>query len=269
MHNSSATFTHTTGSHLRVGDADLYYELHGDPAKPLLLLLHGGLGSVIDFNPVAGCLLRDFYLVGVDARGHGRSSQGSLPITYEQFEADVLALLEHIGNKNFTVLGFSDGGIVGYRLAANLGARVTALVAVGAQWRLSTDDPTFSMLSGLTPEMWEAMFPASRTYYESVNPAPDFARLVQSAVALWTDLRASSYPGDLVRNICAPTLLVRGDSDPLFSLIEATELQARLPLASVLNVPFAGHEVHVEATELFLSVVQDFLLAPKHRATEA
>lgn len=236
---------------------------------PPLLLLHGGLGSIMDFNPIAAHLMRNFYLLGVDARGHGRSSLGSAALTYEQCEADVMAVLRHIGVSSFAVLGFSDGGIVGYRLAANLGAHVTSLITLGAQWRLSADDAAFDMLSGLTPEMWDAMFPAVRPYYEAVNPAPDFTRLVRSAVALWTDLRVSSYPRDRVRSITAPTLLIRGDSDPLFSLSEAAELQANLPLASLFNVPFAGHEVHAESPELFLSVVHDFLLRPRHRATEA
>lgn len=269
MHVTSSLFGHTCGSFLRVGDADLYYELLGDSAKPPLLLLHGGLGNITDFNPIADQLLDDFYLVGLDTRGHGRSSLGSAPLTYEQCEAEVIALLRHLAVDNFSVLGFSVGGVVGYRLAANPEVRASSLVALGAQWRLNEADEAFSMLSGLTPDMWDAMFPTSRPYYESVNPSPDFARLVTHAVGLWTDLKPSSYPGDRVRNIAIPTLLVRGDSDPLFSLVEATALQAKLPAASLLNVPFAGHEVHVESPELFMAVVRRFLLRPRHRATEA
>lgn len=268
MPNTSNSFTHTTGSQLRVGDADLYHESQGDPTKPLLLLLHGGLGSIADFNPFVGPLSRDFHLVGLDTRGHGKSSLGSSPLTYEVCEADVIALLQHMGVETFSILGLSDGGIVGYRLAASHAARVTSLVTVGSQWRLSPTDPAYDLLSDLTPEMWDEMFPASRAYYESVNPAPDFSHLVKSAVALWTDLRSSSYPGDRIQCITAPTLVVRGDSDPLFSLAEAVDLQAMLPGASFFNVPFAGHEVHVDSPQLFSEAARDFLLHPRRRATE-
>ncbi len=268
MHVAPSSFTHTAGSHFPIGDAVLYYERHGDPKHPALLLLHGGLGNITDFNPLFDQLTRNFCVVAVDTRGHGKSSLGSAPLTYEQCEADVVALLRHLSIESVSVLGFSDGGIVGYRLAINPDVQLVSLVTVGAQWRLSPEDATFSMLGGVTPELWDGMFPASRPYYESINPSPDFARLVQSAVALWTDLTPSSDPGERVRSIAARTLLIRGDSDPLFALAEAAELQAILPTASVFNVPFAGHEVHAESPEFFMAVVLDFLLRPKHRATE-
>lgn len=268
MPDTPVTFTHATGSYLRVGDAEIYHEFQGDLTQPTLLLLHGGLGDLTDFNAVAAPLARHFRLLGVDTRGHGRSTLGSAALTYQRCEADVLTLLDHHGIDRCAVLGFSDGGIVGYRLAAHHGARVTSLVAVGAQWRLDPSDAAYGMLGGLTAEMWDSMFPESRGRYESVNPEPDFERLVQRAVELWTDLTPTSYPGDRVRHIAAPTLVVRGDSDPLLSLAEVAALQACLPGASVFNLPFAGHEAHRDSPHLFLQVVEDFLLQPRGRSIE-
>lgn len=186
-------------------------------------------------------------------------------MTYARIEADVCAVLEHVGVEAFSVLGFSDGGIVGYRLAAAMRARVRALVAVGAQWRLGAEDPALAMLGSLTAGDWEAMFPAARPRYESINPSPDFEGLVRQAVGLWTDTGPCGYPGERVRGIVSPTLLVRGDSDPLFPLAEAAALQAILPAASLFNVPFAGHECHIDAPALFLGVVSGFLLGPRAR----
>lgn len=261
-------FTHRSGASLSTGDAQLHYECLGDPTHPTLLLLHGGLGNLTDFNPVVAPLSQAFHVVGLDTRGHGRSTLGSTPLTYARCEADARQLLQALGVQRFAVLGFSDGGIVGYRLAAALGDRVTALVAVGAQWRLDASDPVYELYRGLTADAWSEMFPDSRPYYESVNPDPDFARLVSCVTAMWTDLGPTGYPGERVRDIVAPTLLVRGDSDPLLSLAEVVALQAVLPGASFCNLPWAGHEVQAQAPERFIDVVGGFLRRPQARAIE-
>lgn len=262
-------FTHDAGSHLHIGDHDIYYEVAGTAQRHVLVLLHGGLGNLVEFNSIASELAEDFSLVGIDLRGHGRSTMGSAPLTYEGLQQDIVAVLDHLKLHTFSLLGFSDGGIVGYRLAAQLQSRVKALVTVGAQWRLSPSDPVFAMLGGLTAEMWEGMFPGSRAYYESVNRSADFSRLVHSAVALWTNLGAAGYPSGSVKDITTPTLIVRGDNDFLLSLDEAAALRSNLPTSSFLNVPFAGHEVHRDSPRLFLAVIKDFLADPRTPPVEA
>lgn len=258
-------FSHVSGSSLRVGDASLYYEVAGNPAGKPLVLLHGGLGSMADFQPILDRLPADFRLIGIDFRGHGKSTLGTAPLTYQQYQADVVCVLDHLGVPSCSLLGFSDGGIVAYRLAARMPARVAAVATVGAQWRLETGSPVFEMLSGLTAEMWGEMFPESVDYYRSVNPAPDFDTLVQAVVGLWTDLGDTGYPNESVADIAAPMLIVRGDDDPLLSLHEAVELQEKVAAAHFANVPFAGHEVHKDAPALFAAMLGDFLLHPQPR----
>lgn len=255
-------FTHAAGRCLQVDDASLYFEEAGNPAGPPVLLLHGGLGSMADFNPVLDGLHGHFRLIGIDFRGHGRSTLGSKPLTYQQHQADVAAVLKHLGIARCAVVGFSDGGVVAYRMAADTPDTVSSLVTVGAQWKLDASGPVFDMLSGLTADMWSGMFPDSVADYRARNPAPDFDALVRAVVGLWTDLTASGYPGAGVARIVAPSLVIRGDADHLFSLTEAAELVARLDGANFFNVPFSGHEVHRDAPEFFLKAVTGFLLAP-------
>jgi pimeloyl-ACP methyl ester carboxylesterase len=95
--------------------------------------------------------------------------------------------------------------------------------------------------------------------YMSNNPEPDFERLVKAVVGLWTDIDRSAYPGAMVKQIAAPTLLVRGNEDHLYSLKCAIELRDQINNAGLLNIPGAGHEVYKDTPVLFLEPVNEFL----------
>ena len=187
-------FTHTDGHHLSVDGARLYHEAIGPADGPALLMLHGGLGSMTDLNPIAERLAGRWRLIGIDLRGHGRSTLGNTPLTYARHEADVRAVLDALGITRCAMFGFSDGGVVAYRLAASMPERATHLATLGAQWRLNEDDPAIDMLRGMTPDLWRDIDAEAVADDQRLNPEPDVDRLVATAVACWTDLGSSGYP---------------------------------------------------------------------------
>lgn len=252
-------FDHQAGRYLPTGDANIYFETAGNPAGHPLVLLHGGLGSLADFNAILPRLPDNMHCIGIDLRGHGKSTHGSSNLSYAHYQADVKAVLDHLHIRTCSLLGLSDGGIVGYRIAAKHPEMIERLITVGAQWRLTEADPAYSILGGLTSQMWTEMFPDSAGYYESINPQPDFDGLVQAAVGAWTDLTASGYPGESVSAIRRPLLIIRGDGDFLFSLSEAGELQKQVSGSALLNIPFASHSVYDESPEIFMLAVNEFL----------
>ena len=69
------TFDHTTGHFISCGDAKIYVEEKGNPELPVMLMLHGGFGSVEDFNAIAPTLGSQFRLIGVDR--HSRVKLGN------------------------------------------------------------------------------------------------------------------------------------------------------------------------------------------------
>jgi len=252
-------FDHSQGRCLNHQGASIYFESFGDPEGEPLLFLHGGLGSMEDFNGNLDSLSDRFRIIGIDFRGHGGSTLGTAPLRYSLYQADVEAILEHLGIDSVSVIGLSDGGIVGYRMAVQNPGKVRRLITIGSQWRLEEGDPSIPMLKGLTSQMWLEMFPDSLARYKKINPEPDFDKLLEKVVSLWTDMGEDNYPKDAVKEIKAPLLIVRGDEDYLFSLSEAEALSKRVENASFLNIPFAGHEAHKEGAELFIQGVNQFL----------
>lgn len=255
-------FTHAAGQFLAVGSARLYIETAGHPAGTPLLLLHGGLGHLADFNLILDGLPPEFRLIGIDFRGHGKSTLGTEALSYALLAADVEAVLAHLGIERCALLGFSDGGIVGYRLAVQHPALISALVTVGAQWRLRAEDPEFGVLAAASAERWAARFPEELAYYQAGNPQADFTKLFRAAQTMWTDLGPSGYPQENIARIVTPTLIVRGEQDGLFSAAEAQACCDRIPGAICHNLPAAGHEAHRATPGAFLEVVNEFLRQP-------
>ncbi|PSV97172.1 alpha/beta hydrolase, partial [Photobacterium lipolyticum] len=130
-----------------------------------------------DFNSVIDSIPEDYMIIGIDLRGHGKSTIGNKELSYAQYQSDVVAVLNHLKISSFSLFGFSDGGIVSYRLAASVSSNVEQLITLGSQWRLEENDPSIECLGGVTSGDWNEMFPDSVAYYNESNPQPDFELL--------------------------------------------------------------------------------------------
>jgi pimeloyl-ACP methyl ester carboxylesterase len=251
--------SHADGGHVAVGDARIWCGRRGQRGAPVLLLLHGGFGSVADFDRIAPALLPHLELVGIDTRGHGASTMGSARLDYARIAADVEAVCAALEIARCHVLGYSDGGIVGLRLAADGWPRLDRLVTVGATWRLLPDDPVAGFLDTLTPEGWRGHDPQGYERYQRLNPEPDLAALIAAVRGLWLDGSEDGYPGERIRRIAAPVLFVRGDGDPFVSRAEQAELADRIAGSRLLNLPFAGHDAQATEPETVAAAMLRFL----------
>ncbi|HEV7369459.1 hypothetical protein, partial [Arenibaculum sp.] len=75
----TATGEQAAGGYARIGDLDMYYEVHG-AGRPPLLLLHGGLETVgTSFGKVVAHFARTRQVVAVEQQGHGRTADLDRP----------------------------------------------------------------------------------------------------------------------------------------------------------------------------------------------
>src|SRR5437868_5436093 len=93
-------------------EVTIYYEQHGSPDNPpLLLIAPGGLNSTIGFwgrmpiNPVE-LFPGEFHVIAMDQRNAGRS-QGPLPLQdpWREYVQDQLGVMDHLGIERFLVMG--------------------------------------------------------------------------------------------------------------------------------------------------------------------
>ena len=252
------TFDHTAGRLVSCGDAQIYVEEIGNHSRPVLLMLHGGFGNVEDFNSIAPTLSRQFRLIGLDSRGHGKSSIGSGQMSYELLTDDLAQVIDSLELKEFNIFGFSDGGIIAYRFAARQDPRLGKIVTVGSSWEMSENEPAWDLISVMTAEIWKKMFPSSYESYMRLNPNPDFDRFAKAVVSMWTDLSPDGHPESLMGRINNEMLIIRGDNDPLTSLDSMVKLRRVAKNTSFLNIPFAAHVAFDDAPDMVLSAVGKF-----------
>ncbi len=252
-------FNHRSGRHLEIDGAQIYVETQGRDTDPPLVLLHGGLGTLADFNPILPKLAQPRRLIGIDARGQGKSTLGRVPMSYERLRLDVEAVAAHLALDRYDLIAFSDGGIVALRMAMARRANIGKLVAIGTPWELPPDDPTRPILAGVTAESWGRKFPETVATYRRLNPEPDFEALVTALQPMWLDDSDEGYPNEHVQDIRCELLVVRGDDDPLVSRENSFHLAELVRHARLLNIPFAGHEVHKDQTDVLMHSVNQFL----------
>lgn len=121
------------------------------------------------------------------------------------------------------------------------------------------DEPARAIYQGVGLEDWLGMFGRQVARYEAENPDPDFARLFEAMRAMWLGSGPDAYPGETVRDIAAPLLVVHGDEDFLVSRAQAFDLAARVAGARLLNLPFASHTVLEDRPGEVLPALLEFM----------
>jgi pimeloyl-ACP methyl ester carboxylesterase len=200
-----------TGQYAEVNGINLYYETHGS-GRPLILL-HGGLGSGEMFGPVIPALAERHQVIAVDLQGHGRTADVDRPLDLGSMAADIAALIEHLGLDRPAVVGYSLGGGVALRTAADHPGLVSRLVAVSAHaWTEAVYEEMRAQQGQVTGAAAEFMKETPMyQLYQRVAPRPeDFPRLLDKIgefMAQPFDVR------DAIAGLQVPTMFVAGDAD--------------------------------------------------------
>ncbi len=252
-------FDHISGEYFKIDNAEIYCEVIGDERNPTLLFLHGGLGNIEEFNGVISELPDQFRIIGIDSRGHGKSTLGLRELTYELLQKDIEIILNQLKVSNLTIVGFSNGGIVAYRLAALTNLKIDKLITIGAPWCTKHTEHLVEAYSKLTSDVWKKQCPSDFESYNRLNPKPEFDALFRRATKMALDTSATGRPNESVKNISCPSLIVRGENDPIVSISDLVELSKLVKGARILNIPSAGHEAFLDQLETFTTHLKEFM----------
>ena len=247
------------GHYLIVDDAKIYYETYGSGGTPLVLL-HGGLyGYIEEFGELIGELSKHRRVIAIATRGHGRSELGTKPFSYALFADDGFAVIRHETNEKVDVLGFSDGALTAYTLAAAHPDLIRQLVAIGGGRKLSDWTPKAQAeFKGAKPGDVERDSPQFVADRKKLMPQPErWVEFVERLNTMWS---GPVYVTDeQIRSIKVPTLIVAGDHDPYNQIAKFVELFQLLPNGELAVIPGCGHVVLDCKGQFTIAAVAAFL----------
>jgi pimeloyl-ACP methyl ester carboxylesterase len=111
-------------------DINLHYDVFGEGMP--LLLIHGLGSSGRDWEFQISDFARDYQVITLDLRGHGKSSKPLGPYSIPLFAADTVQFLKEINIQRTHILGISLGGMVAYQLGLDWPELVSSLIIVNS-----------------------------------------------------------------------------------------------------------------------------------------
>ncbi len=235
---------------LRTGPR-LHYAEYGNPDGEPVVFVHGWPDSWFSFSRVLPLLPESLRGVAVDQRGFGDSDRPESGYAIPEMGADVIAFLDALQIDRATLVGHSFGSFVARQAAIAHPQRVAALALIGTGFAAATPvmrdlQNALRDLPDPIPATFARDFQAS-TVYRPV-PAEFFERIVAESLKLpprlWRlaiDRLVEYEDSRQLALIEAPTLLLWGDRDALFSRAAQDRFMAALPAARLTIYEETGH----------------------------
>lgn len=245
-----------SSGYVNINGVELYYEMHG--AGEPLLYLHGGLSSGADFAKYIPVLSKHYKVITVDRRGHGRSYDNGKPYSYAGMADDMNLFMEHFGIKQACVIGWSDGGVVGFHLAGKYPSRVKKLLVSGANYLVNgmREESVEWIKTQLTPENVSKAIPGIEEEYNKVNPVKgNFINFISKTREMW--LRDPYFPKEDFAKITIPVLLVAGDKDGI-TLEHMIDMYRLIKNSQLCILPNSTHFVFNEKNEMVIAMILNF-----------
>jgi pimeloyl-ACP methyl ester carboxylesterase len=233
------------GQDIRVDDIRIHCETFG--AGPPVLVLHGAFGTIEDMSDQIRALAKSHFVIAVDSRGHGRSTDGSVPLNYSLMSDDMVKVLDHLKVDRVDVVGWSDGGIIGLDLAMRHPERVRRLVAIGANYDVDG-------LAAMPPDE-EA--PRTPIRYWLLAPDPAHWSIFHGKVVTMLRTQPQYTVSDLGR-IKVPTLVMAGEHD-LIKREHTDQLAKSIPGSQESIIAGASHAAPLEKPEIVNAKILSFL----------
>ena len=244
---------------LKVGDINIYYEVHGQ-GEPLVLIMGYGASSRWWFRQIP-VYSQEYKVITLDNRGTGQSDKPDVRYPMDAFADDTAGVLEALKVDATHIYGVSMGGIIAQDFALRYPERVISIILgatlCGGPHAVMPDTEAMALLFDLermrrlTPEeaAWEALpFLYSQGFIDNNQ------QLIEASIAEQLKHRSPLHTYrrqgqamegfetyDRLPQIKAPTLVIAGTEDRLVPVENSRILASRIPNAELVLLEGAGH----------------------------
>lgn len=250
----------------------LNFKRFGD-GEPLIIL-HGLLGMLDNWQGPGKMLADAFDVIIVDLRNHGHSPHSD-EHNYDAMVADVLELMDSLRLDSAHILGHSMGGKVAMLLAQNAPERLQKLIVadIGPKYYPVHHQKIFAALRAVDLDALERRTDAE-SYMVPHIPEPGIRHFLMKSLyhpsrdrfawrfnlqALEANIEGIGQAMDEM-DFEGETLFLRGGNSDYITDEDWPDIKVLFPHAYLLTIEGAGHWLHAEKPNEFVAAVREFLL---------
>ena len=242
------------GKFTEINGAKIYYEEYGK-GEPLLLI-HGNGGSIESMGNQIDYFKSKYRVIVADSRGQGKSELKTDSLTYVQITKDTEELVSRLKLDSISIIGWSDGGIVGLQMGISGKSKIKKIVTMGANLR-----PDATAVNSWATNDVQNM----RKMIVSKIKAKDTSEnwnLQKQLAGLLVD-QPNIATKDLSK-IKAKVLIIAGDKD-IIKNEHSVEIFENIPKAQLCIMPGETHFAPASSPEVFNALANKFLSEPFKR----
>jgi len=199
-----------TSGHAPVNGINMYYEIYGEGAMPLVLLHGGGSTIEVTFANILPIFSKHNRVIAVDLQAHGRTGDRNSPESFEQDADDVDALLKYLKVDKANILGFSNGGTTTLQIAIRHPEVVNKIIDVAGAYQREGFIPGF--FDGFKGATIDSMPAPLKTAFLKVNPDNNkLLNMFNKDVERMKNFK--DIPDDSIHSIKATALIIVGSQD--------------------------------------------------------
>ena len=214
------------------------------------LLIHGLVISSLYMIPLAECVAAEHEVHAVDLPGFGRSDRPQEILSVGELADAVLAWMSAVGIQRCHLIGNSLGCEVAAHIAVKAPDRVATLTMIGP----TVDPQAFAVVTQTLRLMHDALREPISLW---MNWTFDFFRAgLRRAIGTTREMFRDHIERQMPQ-IGAPTLVIRGGSDPTVPQSAAVLLTRLLPRGELLVIEGEPHCVHYTNPERVWQAIQE------------
>jgi 3-oxoadipate enol-lactonase len=244
--------------------------------RPTLFFVHGLSGSSSAWLLYEKDLEKQYNILSIDIRGHGKSSRPERYEDYsiENFSDDLYALLTHVGINKCILISNSFGCLIALSFMAKHEAMVSSSIFIGPHFAVR------KMLSAriIEPFLMLAVkikptFVASSTVGDHIDYSHykntrdwDIRRSIADITntGLWVYLYATaqSYAFDgeeTIKKVQVPILIIHGARDSIFPLKYGAMMAANAQHAKLVVLDNVDHIVVLNKSTEVIGIIRNFI----------
>ncbi|MFA1622475.1 alpha/beta fold hydrolase [Rhizobium mongolense] len=232
-----------------VNDIKMYYAEYG--AGDPILFIHGGLGSADVWGRQVEDFAKDHLVIVADSRGHGRSTRSGQPFGYDLMTSDYVALLDYLKLDKVTLVGWSDGGIIGIDMAMKHPEKLTRVIAQAANVTTEGVKPDV-----MTNKTFSDYIKSAGEAYKKLSPTPnEYDAFVNQISAMW--MSEPAWTAADLGKITVPVTLAIGDHDEAIKLDHTERMAKEIPGAKLVILKDASHFAMLQDPEGYDAMIRD------------